>query len=581
MRWGKKINMGAILVTAFLLALVPVRASGQTITEFPLPAGAPVTGIFSGAYGRAITTGPDGNIWLTDTGRSSIIRMTPSGEVTEFKVPALGITVGPDGNLWFTSGGQIGRMSPDGATLALFPLQYGKISIGIVVGPDGNLWFTESVGETGSPGGIPPYPVAIGKLTPAGTMTEYPLSPQVSGAGIIVGPDGSLWFRWNVLGRATLQGVLSAITVQGIIGGLNAITLGPDGNVWFTEPSIGYFDDTVGYVGKITLAGRATQYAVPTSHAYPFDIVAGPDGNLWFTEKNANKIGRITPQGVITEFPVPTPNAQPAAICVGPDGNIWFTESNAAKVGRLALSGTAAGKITLTVPAAASSAGANGAFFHTDLWLMNRSYTSTAVATLTYRCATELACGNAVQPVLLQPRQSVMLTDVIGRTFSAPSTSGAIEVSWPTTSGPVSASSQVSSPLPPAPAFGTLIPALPLSAAKMRAVFIGVASGGGLTSGSRSNAGVYNPQPLPVDVTFALYKGDGTNLGTYTKTYQPNEAYQLFPNVFDLLGVGSTAAKDAYLVVTATAPIFPYVTVIDNVSGDSSFLTASDDESAP
>jgi hypothetical protein len=174
-----------------------------------------------------------------------------------------------------------------------------------------------------------------------------------------------------------------------------------------------------------------------------------------------------------------------------------------------------------------------------------------------------------------------MLTDVIGRTFGAPSTSGAIEVSWPTTSGPVSASSQVSSPMPPAPAFGTLIPALPLADAKMHAVFIGIASGGGLASGSRSNAGAYNPQALPVDVTFVLYKGDGTSLGTYTRTYQPNESYQLFPNIFDLLGVGSAPAKDAYLVVSATASVFPYVTVIDNVSGDSSFLSASDDETAP
>lgn len=408
-------------------------------------------------------------------------------------------------------------------------------------------------------------------------MTEYPLLWPFA-ASIIPGPDGTLWFTQNPLGRATLQGLQSAITTTPAISRPASLTLGPDGNVWFTAP---FGDSSTSYVGKITPAGAVTQYSLPTANAYPVDIVAGPDGNLWFTEMKANKIGRITPQGVITEFPVPTPDAQPAAICVGPDGNIWFTESNAAKVGRLALSGTAAGKITLTVPAAASAAGANGTFFHTDLWLMNRSFTSPVVTTLTYRCATGLACGNAVQPVLLQPRQSVMLTDVIGRTFDAPNTFGAIEVSWPTTSGPVSASSQVSSPLPPAPAFGTLVPALPLSAAKMHSVFIGVASGGSLTSGSRSNAGVYNPQPVPVDVTFVLHKGDGTTLGTYSRTYQPNEAYQLFPNVFDLLGVGSTAAKDAYLVVTATAPVFPYVTVIDNVSGDSSFLSASDDETAP
>ena len=115
----------------------------------------------------------------------------------------------------------------------------------------------------------------------------------------------------------------------------------------------------------------------------------------------------------------------------------------------------------------------------------------------------------------------------------------------------------------------------------MHAVFIGLASGGGQASGSRSNAGAYNPQPVAVAVTFALYDGNGAALGTHTRTYQPNEALQLFPNIFELVGASSTVTKDAYLVVTAAAPVFPYVTVIDNVSGDSSFLPASDDETAP
>jgi len=576
-RSDKSNSFALISLTTVVLALTPVWAWAQPITEFPLPAGTPVTGNSYVNYVHTMTSGPDGNLWLSDMSRSTIIRMTPSGEVTEFRGAAFGITVGPDGNIWFTSGGRIGRMSPDGAALAFFPLQIGVFAVGIVSGPDGNLWFTETDHGLGG-NGIPPWPTAIGRVTPGGTMTEY---PETQSAGIIIGPDRNLWFTWNPLGRATLQGALSAIPVNPTINPPSAITLGPDGNVWFAAPTDVLYNDIVGYVGKVTPAGAATQYALSSAHAYPIDIVTGPDGNLWFTEAKANKIGRITPQGVITEFTVPTPDSAPTAICVGPDGNIWFIESNAAKVGRLALSGPAAGNITLTVPAAASAHGVNGTFFHTDLWLMNRSFTSTAVVTLTYRCTTGLACGNGVQAVTLQPRQSTMLTDVIGRRFDAPGTSGAIEVSWPTISGPVSASSQVSSPLPPAPAFGTLVPALPLSSAKMHAVFIGVESGGGLTSGSRSNAGAYNPQPVPVDVTFALYKGDGTTLGTYSRTYGPNEAYQLYPNVFDLLGAGSTAATDAYLVVTATAPVFPYVTVIDNVSGDSSFLSASDDETAP
>jgi hypothetical protein len=320
---------------------------------------------------------------------------------------------------------------------------------------------------------------------------------------------------------------------------------------------------------------------LPTPNPDVFDIAAGPDGNLWFTERKANKIGRITPQGVIAEFPVPTADSEPAAICVGPDGNIWFTESKAAKVGRLVLSGPAAGKSTLTIPAAASKAGFNGTFFHTDLWLLNRSFTSTTPVTLVYRCSAGQSCGIGSQVLSLAPRQQIMLTDVIGQTLGAPATSGAIEVSWPTSTGPVSATSRVSSPLPPAPAFGTMIPALPQSASRMRALFLGLAWGGSLTSGSRSNAGAYNPNETPVDVTFTLGDGDGTLLGAVTRTYAPQEAHQLAPNIFDLLGVGSVVTSNAYLVVTATAPVFSYVTVVDNVSGDSSFLLVSDDEAEP
>ena len=43
---------------------------------------------------------------------------------------------------------------------------------------------------------------------------------------------------------------------------------------------------------------------------------------------------------------------------------------------KLVLSGLASGKVTLTVPTASSAPGRNGTFFHTDLWLMNRSFTA-------------------------------------------------------------------------------------------------------------------------------------------------------------------------------------------------------------
>src|ERR1017187_324827 len=382
----------ATLVGALALFLLdPGFASGQVIMEFPLPVGSVVTTVrLPSAYGRAMTAGPDGNLWLTYPSRPSIIRMTSAGKATEFKLPssAAGITVGPDGNLWFAEGNKIGRLSPDGASLAQFSLQYGKDAVGIVAGPDGNLWFTETDDTCGCPGGEVPAPVAIGRVTPGGSITEYPIPHNFSAAGIIVGPNRSLWYVGGSstgVGRATLQGTLDEVSTQPVINAPNAITLGADGNVWCVGPPANLGDS---YVRTITPTGIVTTFPLTSTRAYPFDIAAGPDGNACFTKRDANKMGRITPRGVITEFDVPTPNSQPTAICVGPDGNIWFTESNAAKVGRLVLSGPAAGNVTLTVPAAASAHGVNGTFFHSDLWLMNRSFTSPVIATLTYRCTT-------------------------------------------------------------------------------------------------------------------------------------------------------------------------------------------------
>jgi Beta-propeller repeat len=143
---------------------------------------------------------------------------------------------------------------------------------GITAGPDGNLWFTE------------PHGNRIGRITPAGEVTEY--SDGISANSHPVG-----------------------------------ITAGPDGNLWFTEPN-------GNRIGRITPAGVVTEFSRGiTSNSAPYGITAGPDGNLWFTERNGNRIGRITPAGAVTEFSIGiTPNSTPYDIAAGPDGNLWFLE---------------------------------------------------------------------------------------------------------------------------------------------------------------------------------------------------------------------------------------------------------------
>src|SRR5258708_12067255 len=77
------------------------------------------------------------------------------------------IAPGPDGNLWFTEfwANRIGRMTPSGA-LTEFPIPTPESAPrGIVAGPDGNVWFVESA-NLGS---------AIARVTTKGVVTEFPL----------------------------------------------------------------------------------------------------------------------------------------------------------------------------------------------------------------------------------------------------------------------------------------------------------------------------------------------------------------------------------------------------------------------
>jgi streptogramin lyase len=166
-----------------------------SVTEFSLPAP-------HGA--RAITTGPDGNLWFTDGGffqQGWIGVVNPTTHAMSFfstptngSVP-MGITSGPDGNLWFTeyAASKIGMINP--TTHAISEFRTPTKSAGpyaITAGPDGNLWFTESN-----------LAYQIGEINPTThKISEFPLSgPSVNELyGITAGPDGVLWFPWFARG---------------------------------------------------------------------------------------------------------------------------------------------------------------------------------------------------------------------------------------------------------------------------------------------------------------------------------------------------------------------------------------------
>ena len=162
---------------------------------------------------RGIAAGPDGNLWVTDFQDDVAFRISTAGVKVGVNInldpanPVIprSITRGPGNTMWVAGdGGYIVRISGDGATATSFDTP-GSSAWDIAAGLDGNLWYT-------SPN------AAIGRITPAGAATEYPLPGGATDPfGLTVGPDAAIWFAQavgNSIGRSTKE-IPPAITSLG------------------------------------------------------------------------------------------------------------------------------------------------------------------------------------------------------------------------------------------------------------------------------------------------------------------------------------------------------------------------------
>ncbi|MCL2450915.1 MAG: Virginiamycin B lyase [Polyangiaceae bacterium] len=190
--------------------------------------------------------------------------------------------------------------------------------LGIVMGPDGNMWFTDQTSN------------AIWRMTPDGVGTPFDLPSGSAPQEITVGSDGNLWFtEWDRIGRITPAGDITEFAVPTVNSDPLGITVGPDGSIWFTEAS-------ANQIGQLTPSGTFNELPIPEANVSPAGIVAGPDGNLWFAEYEAQAIGSVTPSGVFKQYPLSS-DTLPDKIIVGPDGNLWFSSETA--IGQITTSG--------------------------------------------------------------------------------------------------------------------------------------------------------------------------------------------------------------------------------------------------
>lgn len=228
----------------------------------------------------------------------------------------------------------------------------------IINGSDGNVWFTEGTEFTSAP-------AKIGRITPAGSITEFDANCEFCIlTDIVQGPDDILYvtsnnpilLRFNVATGAFLApiDIPNSGAVAGDLAGHGddiwftdfnndslwryAISAGQftqfplqvqpsdvaidnAGNAWFTAP----FDNSVNRLNPAT--GSVESFPVPDGLS-PRQITIATDGQIWFTSRFVPQgVGRLDPTtGAVTTFPTPS-NPGPEGIAASPDGSIWFTQT--------------------------------------------------------------------------------------------------------------------------------------------------------------------------------------------------------------------------------------------------------------
>jgi virginiamycin B lyase len=355
----------------------------------------------------SLNTGPDGAIWFSESGSSAakIGRITSSGTMTEYTIPGSGvslgaspgITIGPDGAIWFgysdSAGQKLGRL-PSAPTFDNHPISSGYTSPTQLVSSGGSLWYLEYTSS--------PSTTSIAKMTPSGSITNYPLgSPSVSAAfgasNIVAGSDGNIWFSGKVSGSGSPYVGFLNVTTGAVTFYLETLpsysspsnlVAGSDGNIWYTVKSANA--QNYSYLRRLNITtGVETTIVSFDNYANLTSMASSPDGTLWIYNADVNQkcilnysiatatmlsstnipltitlngyamtvtsdgnvwingnayIVKYTPSGSGT-FTTYTPSltlGNLGSMVGGPDGALWFREngSSTAKIGRVTSSGT-------------------------------------------------------------------------------------------------------------------------------------------------------------------------------------------------------------------------------------------------
>jgi virginiamycin B lyase len=283
---------------------------------------------------------PDAPPYVFDGGVSFVEYPLPAGDAGAGS--PTGITMGPDGNMWFlviNAVHAVGRITPAGA-ITEFPAAPGAIGDAIVAGSDGALWFPSQLG--------------VERIAVDGGEAHFAddSGVGVTAYGIASGADGDLWMSVGSppsVVRVTTEGAFVRFALPAAFtlppSAVRGIAAGP-GGVWVA-------DDGAQLIAQVTENGTGTAYGVPDAgiNFGPAFLLAGPDGDMWYTRRLDPVVGRLALDGSVSEIPIPNGTSGGAGLggvlVTGQDGNVWLTDQYANALVRVTPGGTVS---SFTVP---------------------------------------------------------------------------------------------------------------------------------------------------------------------------------------------------------------------------------------